>query len=288
MSSTTTAQPAGQALSPGGTLIAVGNEVVKGLRHGWAERTQILIELPLFVSFILMVGFIAGRGQQVADTGRMNWALDTATASWLFLGISLYTLMYLQIQKLFWRQLAELQTGTLEQTYLSPLPSWLHAVVGRAVAATVEAAIVVAAMYAVLSLAVRLDLTWRLDALVPLALGLLGTTGFALIVGGLALRWKGIEVFNDFVLLLFMFFSGVMVAIDRLPAFSDYISPYLYLTHVTAGVRRIMLDDQGLSTWGTGGYVWLVATTLAWFLAGFAIFRGCERAAKRSGSLSRY
>jgi ABC-type polysaccharide/polyol phosphate export permease len=272
----------------GKASIAVGNEVVKGLRHGWAERTQIVIELPLFVSFMLMVSFIVGHGDQVVATGRMSWNLDRETTSWLFLGVSLYTFLYLLIQKLFWRLLAEIQTGTLEQTYLSPLPSWVHTVAGRAVAATAEAAIVVGVMYAVARLVVRLDLTWRFDVLIPLALGLVGSTGFALIIGGLTLRWKRIEMFNDLVLLIFMFFSGVIIAVDRLPSFAASISPYLYLTHVTEGVRQLMLYDQSLGLAGIGGYGWTVATSVGWFLAGFAIFQLCEQAAKRSGSLSRY
>lgn len=273
---------------PGSASIAIGNEVVKGLRHGWAERTQIIIELPLFVSFMLMLSFIVGQGEQVVETGRMSWTLDSAATSFLFLGISLYTLVYLQIQKLFWRLLAEIQTGTLEQTYLSPLPSWVHTVVGRAVAATVEAAIVVGVLYAATRLVVDLDLTWRLDALLPLVLGLVGSAGFALVIAGLTLRWKRIEMFNDLVLLLVMFFSGVIIAIDQLPSISDYISPYLYLTHVTEGIRQLMLHDQSLGLWGTGGYAWTVGTAVGWLVAGLAVFHGCEHAAKRSGSLSRY
>jgi ABC-type multidrug transport system permease subunit len=288
MSTTTTTPAVGQRLRPSSASVAIGNEVFKGLRHGWAERTQIVIELPLFVSFMLMLSFIVGQGEQVVTTGRMNWTLDTAATSWLFLGISVYILVYLQIQKLFWRLLAEIQTGTLEQTYLGPLPSWVHTVLGRAVAATVEAAIVVGVLYAVTSLVVRLDLSWRLDALVPLAFALAGSTGFALVIAGLTLRWKRIEMFNDLVLLLVMFFSGVIIAVNQLPSIADYISPYLFLTHTTEGIRRIMLEDQSLSLWGTGGYIWMVTTALGWLLTGFAIFRACEYAAKRSGSLNRY
>lgn len=285
---TTTAPRTGPHARPGSASVAVGNEVVKGLRHGWAERTQILIELPLFVSFMLMLSFIVGQGEQVVATGRLSWTLDSAATSWLFLGISLYFLVYLQVQKLFWRLLAELQTGTLEQTYLSPLPSWVHTVVGRAVAAIVEAAIVVGAVYLAISLAVRLDLTWRLDALIPLAFALIGTTGLALAIAGLTLRWKRIEMLNDLILLMVMFFSGVIIAVDQLPSIADYLSPYLYLTHATDAVRQLMLDNQSLGLWGSGGYLWLAGTAGGWLLAGFAIFRASEHAAKRSGSLNRY
>jgi ABC-2 type transport system permease protein len=45
---------------------------------------------------------------------------------------------YMQSVKLLWRLLAEIQTGTIEQAYLSPLPSWLVAAAGRLVAAITE------------------------------------------------------------------------------------------------------------------------------------------------------
>jgi hypothetical protein len=47
-----------------------------------------------------------------------------------------------------------------------------------------------------------------------------------------------------------------------------------------------MVDGRSLHLGGTGGLVWMLATTAAWFIAGLLVFRGCERVARRRGTLS--
>lgn len=272
---------------PGSMPVAVANEVFKGLRHGWAERTQILIELPLFVSLMVLLGFTVGQAEAAAD-GEMQWAMDPARASWLFLGMAAYMFVHLQIQKMFWRMIAEIQTGTIEQTYLSPLPSWVHTIVGRAVSAIIEAFLVVTAMYVVTRLIVDLNLVWRLDVLIPLAFMLVGSVGFALTIAGLTLVWKRIEMFNDLALLFVMFISGVVIARDQLPSFLQDVSPFLFLTHPVEAIRTIMLDNESIGLWGSGGYGWLAGVAAGWLLLGIAVFRVCENSAKRSGGLGRY
>ncbi len=128
-----------------------------------------------------------------------------------------FTYTYLHMQTMFWRLLAEIQAGTLEQTYLSPLPSWVHVVGGRVLAAIAETTVVVAVMYAVTSLAVPLGLHWRPDTLVPLAMLVIGAAGLALIVAGITLVWKRIQMLNDLVLLSALFFSGAVLPLTEMP-----------------------------------------------------------------------
>ena len=267
-------------------LVAVGNETVKGLRHGWSERLQILIELPLFVNFVLLLGFTVGQGTTIATTGRLDWSLDPRQAGWLLVGMVAFTYTYLHVQKLFWRLPAEIQAGTLEQTYLSPLPSWVHVVGGRVLAAIAETTVVVAVMYAVTSLAVRLGLHWRADTLIPLALLVVGAAGLALIIAGITLVWKRIQMLNDLVLLSVLFFSGAVLPLAQLPAWAKTIGTPLFMTHAVAGLRTVMVDGQPLALGGTGGLAWMLGTAAAWFIAGLLVFRLCERLAQRRGSLS--
>ena len=267
---------------------AVGNETVKGLRHGWGERLQILIELPLFVIFVLLLGYTVGQGEAIAETGRVDWALDPRHMTWLFVGLAIFVYTYLHLQKMFWRLLAEIQSGTLEQTYLSPLPSWVHVVGGRVLAAIAETAIVVAVMFAVTSLMVRLELNWRLDALVPVALLILGAAGLALMIAGITLIWKRIQMLNDLVLLAVFFFSGAVLPRAEMPAWAEAVGTPLFMTHAVAGVRTVMIDGNTLAWGGTGGLAWMLGTAVAWFVAGLAVFRVCERLAMRQGSLSHF
>src|SRR5690606_34944395 len=117
----------------------------------------------------------------------------------------------------------EIQSGTLEQTYLSPLPSWVHVVGGRVVAAIVETALVVAVMFGVTSVAADLDLHWRAEALLPVAMLIVGAVGLALIVAGITLVWKRIQMLNDLVLLGVMFFSGAVLPHSEMPAWAEAV-----------------------------------------------------------------
>jgi ABC-2 type transport system permease protein len=269
-------------------LTALGNETVKGLRHAWAERVQILIELPLFGAFILLFAVLLGRGEQVVATGRLDWSLDPHQTTWLFLGFVPFTFFYLQAVKLFWRLLTEIQNGTLEQVYLSPLRSWVITAAGRPAAAVVETVAVIGVMFAVLSLLVDLDITWRADAAVPLLFLVLSGVGYSLVIGGLTLLWKRIEMLQEGLLMVVMVFSGALIPLDRLPEWAVTIGRLMPITDAIAGIRHTLLDDRAIGLWGDGGLARLAVTAVVWLLAGAVFFGFAERVAKRQGSLSRY
>lgn len=274
-------------MTPRRVVTAVGNETQKGLRHGWSERLQIVIEMPLFIAFVLLLGFTIGRGDAiVAD--ELDWSLDTARASWLMIGFIAFVYTYLHVQKVFWRLLTEIQTGTLEQTYLSPLPSWVHVVAGRVASAVAETAVVVAIVYGATSLVVRMDLEWRLAPLAPLALLVVGAAGLALIIAGVALVWKRVMMLNDLLLLFLMFFSGALFPLAEMPAWAQAIGEPIFMTHAVEALRITMLDGANMPWSGIGGWAWTLATASGWFLAGLAIFKACERIALRQGSLSHF
>src|SRR5262249_57036564 len=107
-------------VGPRAAAIAIGNEIEKGLVAAWGERLQIVIELPLFLGFFLLLALVLGRGQQIAS-GHLDWRFDSARVSSLMVGYAAYLFMYLQSAKLFWRLLGEIQAGTLGQVYPSPL-----------------------------------------------------------------------------------------------------------------------------------------------------------------------
>ena len=108
---------------------AIGNEIAKGLIDLWRGKIASLLELILFALFFLAIMFALGRGvfhrEQVAP---------------LLLGFVGYIFFHMQTNRLFWGLLGEMQSGTLEQMYLSPMPSWLLTI-GLQVASVVEAAL---------------------------------------------------------------------------------------------------------------------------------------------------
>lgn len=268
-------------------LTAIGNEVYKGLLAGWSERIQILIELPLFISFFLLFGILVGRGQEVAATGELSWSFDPERMSWLFLGFIAFTFFYLHSAKLFWRLLGEIQTGTLEQVYLSPLPSWLIAAAGRVLAAVIETLFVVAVMFAATSVFVDIEIPWNSQATVPLLFLVAGSIGYSLVIGGLTLVFKRVETLADLMMTPVFIAGGVLVPLSQMPGWLAAVGRFFPVTQPLESLRSVLLERQRFDVlWGDGGLVWVVATGLSWLTFGIASFKLGERLAKRRGNLS--
>jgi ABC-2 type transport system permease protein len=270
------------------TLTVLGNEVHKGLIVAWSERLQILIELPFLALFILLLGPLLGQGRQIA-AGHLHWSLDSATTSVLVLWFVPFVFFYMQVVKLFWRLLAEIQSGTLEQVYLSPLPSWLIVAAGRVVAAAIETLLVAAGTYGIVAAFVPIHLHWTAAALLPVAAIMIAGVGVSLIIAGATLIWKRIQLVNDTVLMLIMLFSASAVPLITVPAWWADTSRAFPLTAGVASLYEVMLRRRSVTEpWGPGGLVWLIVTATSYLLAGILAFHLGEQAAKRRGSLARY
>src|SRR5712692_11283115 len=256
---------------------AIGNEIVKGLIDLWRGKLASLLELILFALFFLAITFALGRGtfhrEQVAP---------------LLLGFVGYIFFHMQTNRLFWGLLGEMQSGTLEQMYLSPLPSWLLTI-GLEAAAVVEAAFsaIILSLFIELVVQVPLPLDWA--ALLPLVLLVLGSVGYSLILGGLTLLFKRLEILKELFQIVVLIFGGVLVSLDHMPGWMATIARFLPLTPGVEVLRKLLLDQVELRTLaGDGTLLWLVGSAAAYLLLGIVIFRWCERIAKRRGTLGQY
>lgn len=280
--------PVPRRLGPRAAARAVGNEIIKGLLHAWGERLQIVIELPLFLVFFLLLALVLGRGRQIAS-GHLDWHFHPAQVSFLMVGYAAFTFLYLQSAKLFWRLLGEIQAGTLEQVYLSPLPAWLVATAGRVLATVIETAFVVAVLYLVVFAIVPFHLAWSVEALVPAASVLLGSVGYSLIDGGITLAWRRVEMIHELALALMVFLSGALIPLDRLPAWMAAISRFTPISHGVVGLRAVLVDgQQSFSLQGDGGLLWMSGAALGYLLMGTIVFSLGEAKARRQGALARY
>ncbi|MPZ61930.1 MAG: ABC transporter permease [Propionibacteriales bacterium] len=269
-------------------LIALGNEVRKGMRFAWSERLQILVELPMFGAFIVLLGPLLGHGRQIVSGG-VEWSLDSATTSIMVVWFVPFTFFYMQVVKMFWRLLSEIQAGTIEQVYLSPLPSWLVAAAGRVVAALVETMFVAAGTYAIVSAFVPIRLNWNAAALLPAVMVMVAGVGVSLIVAGATLVWKRIQLVNDAVLLMVMLFSASAVPLIDVPGWWATASHYFPLTDAVGSLYKAMLTDQSVTApWGLGGLVPLLVVPIGYLAAGILAFNLGESVAKRRGTLGRY
>lgn len=279
---------AGRGLGLRAAAVALGNEVEKGLLHAWGERLQIVIELPLFLVFFLLIALVLGRGQEMAG-GHLDWRLDPGRVAPLIVGFAAFTFMYLQAAKFFWRLLGEIQAGTLEQVYLSPLPAWLVAAAGRVLATVLETSFVVGAVYLVVFLIVPFHLFGHPQALVPLASVVAGSVGYSLMEGGLTLAWKRVELIHELAVGLMLFFSGALVPLDRLPAWMADAGRFTPIAEGIIGLRAVLASGRdALPLGGDGGLLWMGSIAAGYLLVGIGVFSWGEGAARRTGSLGRY
>jgi ABC-2 type transport system permease protein len=271
-----------------GYLTALGNEVRKGLLFAWAERLQIAMELPFFTVFILLLGPMLGAGHQIA-AGHLNWTLNSGRISLLLIAFVPAMFFYFQAVKLFWRLLGEIQSGTIEQVYLSPLPSWLVAAAGRVIAALIETLVLMGVSYGLVSAFVTLHFHWTLAALVPMAFLVLTGVGYSLLIAGLTLRWKRIQLLQETMLLLVMVFAISALPVLAVPGWFTGIGRVFPVTAAVASLYGVMLGGRGVTgLWGTGGLVWVIVTAGAYLAAGILVFRVLERATKARGALGAY
>jgi ABC-2 type transport system permease protein len=74
-----------------------------------------------------------------------------------------------------------------------------------------------------------------------------------------------------------------------MPGWMATIARFLPLTPGIEALRKILLGGISLGTLaGDGTLLWLVGSAAAYLALGIAIFRWCERIAKRRGTLGQY
>ncbi|HKF18865.1 MAG TPA: ABC transporter permease [Candidatus Dormibacteraeota bacterium] len=270
------------------TAIALRNEIRKGLRFAWSERLQILIELPMFAVFVILLGPLLGQGENLTS-GRVDWSLNSQTTSAMVVWMVPFIFFYMQVVKMFWRILGEIQAGTLEQVFLSSLPPWLVAAAGRVVAALLETLFVAAATYGIVSAFVSIHLHWSIAALLPTIAVMIAAIGLSLIIASATLVYKRIQIVNDTVLLVVMIFSASALPLIHVPGWWADVSHAFPLTDAVGSLYNIMIAQHFVtSTWGVGGLVPLLTIPTAYLLAGIGTFIVGERVAKNRGTLGRY
>jgi ABC-2 type transport system permease protein len=270
------------------TATALRNEIGKGLRFAWSERLQILIEMPMFAVFVILLGPLLGQGENIAS-GRVDWSLNSQTTSAMVVWFTPFIFFYMQVVKMFWRLLGEIQAGTLEQVFLSPLPPWLVAAAGRVAAAFLETLFVAAATYGLVSIFVRVHLHWTLAALLPTFAIMIAAIGLSLIVAGATLVYKRIQIVNDGVLMMVMIFSASALPLIHVPGWWADVSHLFPLTDGVGSLYNVMIAQRSVvSAWGIGGLVPMFGVSTAYLLAGIGTFILGERVAKNRGTLARY
>jgi ABC-2 type transport system permease protein len=211
-----------------------------------------------------------------------------------------YTVLYLLVGTIAWRFLGiifenigeviawERWEGTIEQTFMSPVPRFTH-LLGMCGATLVRATAFSIAILAAVTLFVPVDLSRAnvLSALVLLAVGALAFVGLGIASASFPLLWteKGLQM-AYIVQAVVLLVSGVYYPIDVLPGWMQVLATFSPATYVIDGMRLALLEGADLVRLWPKVWPALVVGIVSVPL-GLRLFVEVERYAKRTGRLKR-
>jgi ABC-2 type transport system permease protein len=257
--------------------LVLANEIHKGLLHVWRYKVNLAAQLAMFSFLFVGIGFLMGRGR-----------MDTAALPSMLVGFVVWYYAFMAILSMSASLATEAQTGTLEQTYISPAPpEWIFA--GRALATFVSTSLMGAVMVGALVLLFGLRFTVSLAALPVFVMTLAGVFGFGFMIGGATLAFKRVDAVGNLVQNMLLFMNGTLMPVDEFPGWMTAVSNTLPTTLGISALRAVTIGQQSLSRlWHDGTLVALGLHSAAYLVSGWLVFKWCERYARRHGTLGHY
>ena len=255
-------------------------------RNAYLTKRYIWWDLAWFVWTVantLTIVFIADGVQ--ATGGRLD--VDRLTAS-LLIGAVLWSYLGIVFEILTETVAWERWEGTIEYTFMAPLPRAVH-LLGMGTFAVLYGVLRTGLLFAVVAVFFGLSFPGA-DfgaALVLLGVASVSFVGVGMITAVLPLisPEKGAQLgFIAQGLLLVV--SGVYYPVDVMPGWMQAIATISPATYALHGIRGALLDGQSVSQ--VSGDLWpLLVLGVVAIPVGLAVFRAGERYAKRHGSLKR-
>jgi ABC-2 type transport system permease protein len=239
------------------------------------------ITTSLAVAYIgLAQPIITGQPADPAVTSRFVLYLLVGTIAWRFLGI-----VFEDIAEIIaW----ERWEGTIEYTFMAPVPRLTH-LVGMAIGTVVRAAVISVAVLFAVMLFIPVDLSHAnaLSAVALLGVGTLAFIGLGIASACFPLMWteKGLQM-AYIVQAVVLLVSGVYYPTTVLPGWLQAFSTISPATYVIEGMRRALLDGADLAALWPLMWPALLAGAVSIPL-GLRLFIAAERYAKRTGRLKR-
>jgi ABC-2 type transport system permease protein len=248
-------------------------------RYGWWEVAFFLWTVANTLTVVFIAKGVEATGGRL-DVERQTASLLIGAVIWAYLGIVFEILT----ETVAW----ERWEGTIEYTFMAPLPRAVH-LLGMGAFAVLYGVIRTAALFAVVAIFFGLSFPGA-DfgaALLLLAVASVSFVGVGMVTAVLPLisPEKGAQLgFIAQGLLLVV--SGVYYPVDIMPGWMQAISTISPATYALHGIRATLLDGAG------AGAVWddlwpLIVLGIVAVPAGLAVFRAGERYAKRHGKLKR-
>ncbi len=253
------------------------NECYKRLIILWSYRFNFLLEtfmigfLFVGISFFISGGSPAPAQMAPALLGYLTWFYAAFAISDMSHGIR-----------------EETQTGTLEQMYMSPLPSGLL-LAGRSVASLLISSAMIVLVGGILMLLLGIRIPLRPEGVPVFALTISGLYGFAFLLGGATLIFKQVGALSNLMSNMLLFLNGSFLTIEQMPSWLENAARSLPTTQGIDVLRRVVLDGMSLAAvWQDGSLVWLTVHSALCLLVGWTVFLWSERVARRRGLLGQY
>jgi ABC-2 type transport system permease protein len=239
------------------------------------------IVTSLSVAYIgLAAPAISGGQVDQAAVSRFVLYLLVGTIAWRFLGIIFENIG----EVIAW----ERWEGTIEYTFMSPVPRLTH-LLGMCAATLVRSIAFSVAILAAVTLFLPVDLSRAnaLSAIVLLAVGALAFIGLGIASASFPLMWteKGLQM-AYIVQAVVLLVSGVYYPVDVLPGWMQLLATISPATYVIRGMRSALMDGTDLASLWPEIWPALVVGVLSIPL-GLRLFIAVERYAKRTGRLKR-
>ena len=223
---------------------------------------------------------ISGGSVDDAAVRRFVLYLLVGTIAWRFLGIIFDNIS----EVIAW----ERWEGTIEYTFMSPVPRLTH-LLGMSAATLVRAAVFSVVTLAAIALFVPVDLSNAnpLSAVVLLAVGVVAFTGLGIASAAFPLMWpeKGLQM-SYIVQAVVLLVSGVYYPVDVLPGWLNALSALSPATYVIRGMRAALMDGADLAALWPEVWPALLIGILS-IPVGLGLFVRVEQYAKRTGRLKR-
>src|SRR3954447_2299663 len=248
-------------------------------RYGWWEFACFLWTVANTLTVVFIAKGVEATGGRL-DVERETASLLIGAVIWAYLGIVFEILT----ETVAW----ERWEGTIEYTFMAPLPRAVH-LLGMGAFAVIYGVLRTAALFAVVALFFGLsfpDANFG-AALLLLAVASVSFVGVGMVTAVLPLisPEKGAQL--GFVAQgLLLVVSGVYYPVDVMPGWMQALATISPATYALHGIRAAAL--AGASVGAVWGDVWpLIVLGVVAIPAGLAVFRSGERYAKRHGKLKR-
>ncbi len=273
----------------------LGSEAAKGLafiernwyltkRYAWWE----LVWITYNVVNALSVTFIAAAMQKTIPNVHFTQAQINEAVMYLVIGTAIWSFVSVVFDNVTETVTIERWEGTIEYTFMAPVSRLTH-MFGMCIFAIVHGLVLTVVQLVVVSLFFHLDIghvNWGAGAVILLVGSIsfigLGTMGAVL---PLLYTERGAQM-TYIIRAVMLLVSGVYYPISVLPGWLQPLSWFSPATYVLDGLRRAIIQGQGLGPlWGD---VWpLLICGVVSLPLGLAIFSAGERFAKRTGRLKR-